>query len=80
MCLWVPMTHVLIHAIIDDLRGINDKVFRFDQMTGEKWWNKAPVWVMIARIGLPVIYMVVALTIIMPGVLNKMAEVSNDGI
>ena len=70
----------LIHAIIDDLRGINDKVLRFDQMTGEKWWNKAPVWVMIARVGLPVVYMVVALAIIMPGIFNKMAEVSNNGI
>ena len=76
MSLCVPMTQVLLHAIIDDLREDN-KVFKMGQETAKKWYKKASSWTTIARVGLPVTYAVVALAIVVPGILNKLAE-TND--
>ena len=79
MNLCVPMIQVLLHSIIDDVRGNDDKVWRMGQATNdEKWWKKAYVWITIARVGLPVTYVLFALVIIMPGILNILKEVPRD--
>ena len=74
MSLCVPMTQVLLHAIIDDLRGDDNKVFKMGEETEKKWWKKSSSWITIARVGLPVTYVMVALAIVVPGILNILAE------
>ena len=69
LSLCVPMTQVLLHSIIDDVGGKDSKDSRIGQVTNEKWWKKVSVWITIARVGLPVTYMLAALVIIMPGIL-----------
>ena len=71
MSLCVPMAQVLLHAIIDDLRGDDKKM---GEETEKKWWKKASTWITIARVGLPVTYVLVALAIVVPGILNILAE------
>ena len=78
MCLFVPMTQVLLHAIIDDLKSDDDKIFNIEQMTDKRWWKKVNVWITIARVGVPLSYVLVALAIVVPGILNIYAETSND--
>ena len=73
------MTQVLLHAIIDDLRGEENKVYRMGPEGEKKWWKKASAWITIARVGLPVTYVLVALAIIVPGIYNILAE-TNDAI
>ena len=70
LSLCVPMTQVLLHSIIDDMGQKDNKDSRIGQETNEKWWKKVSVWITIARVGLPVTYMLAALFIIMPGILN----------
>ena len=77
MSLCVPMTQVLLNAIIDDLRGDDNKVSRMGQETDKKWWQKASAWITIARVGLPVTYVMVALAIVVPGILNILAETTD---
>ena len=77
MSLCVPMTQVLLHAIIDDLRGDDNKVSRMGQEIDKKWWQKASSWITIARVGLPVTYVMVALAIVVPGILNILAETTD---
>ena len=73
----VPMTQVLLHAIIDDLRENDNKVYKMQEEPEKKWFKKASSWITIARLGLPVTYVLVALVIIVPGILNILAETSN---
>ena len=75
MSLCVPMTQVLLHAIIDDLREDDNKLYyRRGQATEKKWYNMASSWTTIARVGLPLTYVVVALAIVVPGILNILTE------
>ena len=79
MSLCVPMTQVLLHAIIDDLREDDNKVYRMGQEAEKKWYKKASNWITFARVGLPIAYVMVALAIVVPGILNKLAE-TNDAM
>ena len=78
MCLCVPMIQVLLHAIIDDLRGDENKVFKMENVNEKKWWKRSSVWITIARVGLPLTYMLGALAIVVPGIINMMVEGSRD--
>ena len=73
MSLCVPMTQVLLHAIFDDLRE-DSKVYKMGQEAEKKWYKKASSWIMIARVGLPLTYVVVASAIVVPGILNILDE------
>ena len=75
MSLCVPMIQVLLHAIIDELRGDDSKVFKMTEEKEKKWWKNTSVWITLARVGLPVAYVLVALAIVMPGILNILNEV-----
>ena len=77
MSLCIPMVHVLLHAIIDELRD-NDSVSKMGRIEEKRWWNKASVWIKFARLGLQIVYMVVAFCIILPGILNIVTEGSID--
>ena len=66
------MIEVILHAIIDDLRGKENQVFKITEEEDMRWWKRMPVWVKIAKIGLPVAYMMATLTIVVPGVINVM--------
>ena len=74
MSLCIPMLQVLLHTIIDDLRTDDNKVFKMGEETEERWWKKSSSWIIIARVGLPVTYVLVALAIVVPGILNILAE------
>ena len=78
MSLCVPMTQVLLHAIIDDLRANDNKVFRVKEAKEKRWWEKTSVWIKIARVGLPVAYMMVALAIVVPGIINIIVQGSAE--
>ena len=71
------MTQVLLHAITDDLREDENKVYNMEQKIEKKWYKKVSSWVTMARVGLPITYVVVALVIVVPGILNIMAETNN---
>ena len=75
MSLCVPMIQVLLHAIIDKLRGEDSKIFKMTEEKEKKWWKNCSVWITLARVGLPVAYVLVALAIVMPGILNILNEV-----
>ena len=47
-------------------------------MNENKWWKKASVWITIARVGLPMAYMLVALAIVVPGIINMVVEGSSN--
>ena len=79
MSLCVPMTQVLLHAINDDLRKDDNKVYKMGQEAEKKWYKKASYWITFARVGLPIAYVMVALAIVVPGILNKLAE-TNDAM
>ena len=78
MSLCVPMIQVLLHAIIDDLRDDDNKVYKMGQETEKRWYKKATSWITFARVGLPVAYVVVALAIVVPGILNILAETNDE--
>ena len=78
MCLCVPMIQVLLHTIIDDLRDDENKVYKMENVNEKKWWKKASVWITIARVGLPLTYMLGALAIVVPGIINMVVEGSRD--
>ena len=79
--LCVPMLEVILHAIIDDLRcnenkvfKINNKVYPIPEEKERRWWERASVWIAFAKIGLPMAYMLVALAIVVPGIINIVVE------
>ena len=75
-CLCFPILEVLLHTIIDDLRHGDDKVtFMTAKDRGDKkWWRQTSLWIKFARIGMPITYLVIALAIFVPGILNLIIE------
>ena len=67
--LCVPMIEVILHAIIDDLRGRENQ-----EEVVMKSWKSIHGWITIAKIGLPVAYMMATLAIVVPGVINVMLD------
>ena len=72
--LCVPMIEVILHAIIDDLRGRENQVFKISEELDMRWWKRMTVWITIAKIGLPIAYMMASLAIVVPGVINVMLD------
>ena len=88
------MLEVILHTIIDDLRGNENKVFKINnkvfprttfhipkrhkykipEAKERRWWGRASVWIAFAKVGLPVAYMLVALAIVVPGIINIVVE------
>lgn len=78
MNLCVPMIQVLLHSIIDDMRSNDKKARKMGKITEGIWWKKASLWITLARVGLPVTYVLVASAIVTPGIMNVLKEASND--
>ena len=78
MSLCIPMIHVLLHAVIDDLRSDGDKVTKMGAAEKKRRLGKASVWSKFARVGLPLVYMFAAFAIVFPGILNIITEGSVD--
>ena len=78
-CLCFPILEVLLHTIIDDLRhGDNKITFMGVKDRGdEKWWKSTSLWIKVARVGLPITYLLIALAIFVPGILNLIVESKN---
>ena len=75
------MLEVILHTIIDDLRGnenkvfkINNKVFNIPEAKEMRWWGRVSTWMAFAKVGLPVAYILVALAIVVPGIINIAVE------
>ena len=68
--LCIPMVEVLLHAIIDYTRGNDVKMFAMAKMEELKFWNKSTFWVAVARVGVPVAYLLITLAIVIPGMFN----------
>ena len=75
------MLEVILHTIIEDLRcnenkvfKINNKVLQIPEEKKRRWWERASVWITLAKVGLPIAYMLVALAIVVPGVINVVVE------
>ena len=66
------MVIVLIHTIIDDLCGDESKVLTIvgERKTG--WFTKGAGWKIVAKVGLPTVYVMAALGIVLPGVIKIM--------
>ena len=82
--LCVPMFEVILLAIIDNLKGNDNKVFKINnkmlsipETKERRWWERASVWMAIAKVGLPVAYVLFALAIVVPGIINIMVEGSH---
>ena len=72
--LCIPMVELLLHAIIDNTRG-NDgrvQVFELEEENTEemRFWKKSSFWVAVARVGLPIAYLLITLAIVLPGIFN----------
>ena len=65
------MVVIILLAIIDNLRG-NENLVKTMIPEDEylKWWDRASFWITIAKKGLPLAYMLLSLTVIMPGLIN----------
>ena len=69
--LCVPMVEVVLLAVIDNLRNNENKVKRMVPEEEEtKLWERASFWIVVAKMGLPLAYMLVTLAIVMPGLIN----------
>ena len=65
------MLEVSLHTIIDELRLQNGNVFIMEEkVDNDKIWKKESFWVKVARTWLPIAYMLVALGILVPGIIN----------
>ena len=76
MNLCVPMVVIILLAIIDNLRS-NDNLVKTMIPKDEylKWWDRASFWIAIAKKGLPLAYMLLSITVITPGLINRMVGV-----
>ena len=73
MSLCIPAIEMLLHAIIAGLVRYDDKVFTVSnrmRVPKRRPWMTTSFWVKISRVGLPIAYVVVALAIVLPGVVN----------
>ena len=71
MSLLYPVAQVLLLAVIDFARDRDDKVFRIDtKLIRIKWKIGGKAWVKVARIGLPISFLILALLIVVPGIVN----------
>ena len=73
MSLCIPAIEMLLHAIIAGLLRNDDKVFVIPnkmRVTKRRPWMTTSFWIKISRVGLPIAYIVVALAIVLPGVVN----------
>ena len=68
------MIEVVLHAIIDDFRGNENKVFQITEEEEMRWWRRASFWITFSKIGLPVAYMMATLALVVPGVINVVVE------
>ena len=67
------MLEVSLHTIIDELRLQNGNVFIMEEKVyNDKIWKKESFWVKVARVWLPIAYMLVALGILVPGIINTL--------
>ena len=78
MSLCIPMTQVLLHTIIEHLRADKNKVHKMADMCHQKWYKDTSVWIRMARVGLPVAYMLGACAIVVPGIANILVEGSSQ--
>ena len=74
MSLCIPAIEMLLHTIIAELLCDNVKLFKVsDKIRADKTTRhimSATFWIWTSRVILPVAYVVVALAIVLPGVLN----------
>ena len=73
MSLCIPAIEMLLHAIIAGLVNNDDEVFQVSnkmRVPKRRHWMTTSFWVKISRVGLPITYVVVALAIVLPGVVN----------
>ena len=74
MSLTIPAIEMLLHAIIAGLQrnDVSTPVFKATEKMSMKRGRlrMTSFWVMISRVWLPIAYVVVALTILMPGIIN----------
>ena len=75
------MLEIILHTVIDDLRGneskvfkINNKILSIPETKKKRWWERISVWITVAKLVLPMAYMLVALAIVMVGVINILVE------
>ena len=71
MSLCIPMVIVIIHTIIDHLQGNENRVYRMADEQDKKWLSRVTFWNTVSRLGLPIAYILLALAIIIPGLVNK---------
>ena len=64
------MLVVLFHTIIDHLEGNEVKVFKKADERKIRWLTQGTFWIVVARIGIPVVYVIAALAIVLPGIVN----------
>ena len=75
MSLCIPMLEVLLHTIIDELRVRKGNVFKMEEEGNtNKMWKKESFWVNIARIWLPIAYLMVAFGIFVSGIINTVTS------
>ena len=76
-CLCFPILEVLLHTIIDELRHGEDKIkYMMSNGAEGKWWKKKSHWITFARVGLPITYLVIAMAIFIPGIVNLVISAS----
>ena len=68
--LCIPMLIVLLHTIIDHLEGDEIKVFKTADERRTKQFNHGSFWIAVARVGIPVVYILASLAIVLPGIIN----------
>ena len=64
------MLIVLLHTIIDHLEGDEIRVFKTADERKVKWFAHGSFWIAVARVGIPVVYILASLAIVLPGIIN----------
>ena len=73
MSLCIPAMEMLLHAIIAGLLREDVKLFSPPGKNGTgriSRMKSASFWVMISRVALPIAFIIVALAIVLPGIIN----------
>ena len=76
MVLIYPVMQVLLLAIIDSMRREEDKVIRIGnqwiRIKHKKWKIGEKGWVRMARVGMPIAFLMSGLAIVAPGIVNTL--------
>ena len=72
MSICIPALELFLHTVRGILHSSENRVHKAFEKRHDnvKYWRKTSFWIKISRVWLPLGYLVVALAILLPGIIN----------